>query len=320
MSAKHRPTKIAKPRSLPEQPEQAGPEDRLKRLLGCDHVEFLRHENYCAIGERDSLTGLSAWGYLRRIPEDESVSYGDMKEAGPPESAEAYLKALSPDPEAEGELYFFLPYASGSDYSGSTVERSNYKVFLEDHGKQPFVWDCYGGFGTYAVVIGLTGLLQCEEDTFDMILEIIEGLGNYPCIDDEALSELEMEGADEAWECWAASDFLKALEKKFDDVEFHFPDGSLRRFFEDMREQGNQYWECEGYGHDMWINIDFVVSGICWDDVEQYAIRYVVSWVDIGEQTEEYFHEEEAAQRAEALRGMGYDGAHYKQSEPSVCC
>ena len=48
-----------------------------------------------------------------------------MKPADCPESAVKYLEGLSTDATEEGEFYFFLPYASGSDYSGSTVEKAN---------------------------------------------------------------------------------------------------------------------------------------------------------------------------------------------------
>ena len=85
-----------------------------------------------------------------------------MQPADCPESAVKYLEALSTDATEEGELYFFLPYASGSDYSGSTVEKANCREFLESYGEEAFVWEAHGGFDTYAVVLGLTGLLECR--------------------------------------------------------------------------------------------------------------------------------------------------------------
>jgi len=59
-----------------------------------------------------------------------------MQPADCPESAVKYLEALSTDATEEGELYFFLPYASGSDYSGSTVEKANCREFLESYGEE----------------------------------------------------------------------------------------------------------------------------------------------------------------------------------------
>ena len=167
-----------------------------------------------------------------------------------------------------------MPYASGSDYSGSTVEKANCREFLESYGEEGFVWEAHGGHNTYAVVLGLTGLLECPDDTFDAILGIVEGLEDYPLIDDEALSTLETEGADEAWESWVAGDFRCALEKKFDGVEFEWPpDSDLRPFFEKRAEKANEYWFNEGYGPDMYIRLDKIVEGIDLDALAPYAIR-----------------------------------------------
>ena len=206
-------------------------EERLARVKKLANVDFLHYQDYCPQGPSSRYSGLQEWGYTRRIdPDSKTVSYGDlMQPADCPESAVKYLEALSTDATEEGELYFFLPYASGSDYSGSTVEKANCREFLESYGEEAFVWEAHGGFDTYAVVLGLTGLLECADDTFDAILGIIEGLENYPLIDDETLSNLETEGADEAWESWVASDFRRALEKKFDGVDFEWPsDSDLR--------------------------------------------------------------------------------------------
>ena len=207
-------------------------EARIKKLANLD---CLHYQDYCPQGPSSRYSGLQEWGYTRRIdPDSKAVSYGDlMKPADCPDSAVAYLEALSTDATEEGELYFFLPYASGSDYSGSTVEKANCREFLESYGEESFVWEAHGGYDTYAVVLGLTGLLECAVDTFDAILDIIEGLEDYLLIDDEALSNVEMEGADEAWESWVAGDFRRALEKKFDGVDFEWPsDSDLRPFFE----------------------------------------------------------------------------------------
>ena len=291
-------------------------EERFARIRKLANLELLRYEDYCPQGPSSRYSGLQEWGYTRRIdPDSKAVSYGDLKPADCPESAVKYLEALSTDATEEGELYFFLPYASGSDYSGSTVEAANHKEFLESYGEEAFVWESHGGFNTYAVVLGLTGLLECADDTFNAILDIIEGLENYPLIDDEALSKLESDNANEAWESWVAGDFRRALEKKFDSAEFDWPaDSDLRAFFEKKAEKANEYWFNEGYGPDMYIRVDKVVEKVEWDDVAQYAIRYLVSYVDVGQQEEEYFNESEAIERVESLRAAGFIGASYSVS------
>ena len=250
-------------------------EERLERVKKLANVDFLHYQDYCPQGPSARYSGLQEWGYTRRIdPDSKAVSYGDlMQPADCPDSAVAYLEALSTDATEEGELYFFLPYASGSDYSGSTVEKANCREFLESYGEEAFVWEARGGFDTYAVVLGLTGLLECADDTFDAILGIIEGLEDYPLIDDEALSNLECTLADEAWDSWVAADFRRDLEKKFSGVEFEWPsDSDLRPFFEKRAEKANEYWFNEGYGPDMYIRVDKIVEGIDLDNLADYTV------------------------------------------------
>jgi hypothetical protein len=286
---------------------------RVKKLL---RIEFLRYEDYCPQGPSKRYSGLQDWGYVRRIdPDCKTVSYGDLKPADCPESATAYLESLSEDSTEEGELYFFLPYASGSDYSGSTVEKANHRAFQESYGQESFVWEATGGFDTYATVIGLTGLLECPDDAFDLIMGVIEGLDRYPLIDDEALSNLETEGADEAWESWVASDFRRALEKKFDGIDFDWPnDADLRSFFEQKREKANEYWESESCGPSVFVRVEKVAEGIALADLDKWIVKYIVSWVDVGQETEEYTSETEAIERVESLRAAGFIGASYVEA------
>ena len=283
---------------------------RLQRLRAVRNVRFLHYEDYRALS-RNSEGWSRDWGYVRRA--DGAGSYGDYKETSAPDCAEDYLRALSTDDCAPGELYFYVPYASGSDYSGSTVERSNYLSFLESYGDNSFVHQVYGGYDTYAAAIGLTGLLTCADDTADSILEALEGLADYPVLDEEALSTLEMEGADSAWECWAADDFVKALRAKFDGVaDLDLPTGdALRSFFEEKREECNVYWYCEGCGHDMYVDIKAVVAGIDYADVDGFARSYRVTYTELGACWEDYATESEAAARVEQLLAIGFYGTSY---------
>jgi hypothetical protein len=294
-------------------------EERLERIKKLANLDLLRYEDYCPQGPSSRYSGLQEWGYTRRIdPDSKAVSYGDLKPADCPENAVNYLGALSTDATEEGEVYFFLPYASGSDYSGSTVEKANHKEFLESYGEEQFVCEAHGGFDTYAVVLGLTGLLECADDTFNAILDIIEGLEDYPLINDEALSTLESDLADEAWDCWVAGDFRRALEKKFDCAEFEWPsDSDLRTFFEKKAEKANEYWFNEGYGPDMYIRVDRIVEGIDLDDLADYTLLFVVTYVDVGQETEEFTSESEAIERVDSLRAAGFIGASYTVVSPA---
>ena len=58
-------------------------------------------------------------------------------------------------------------YLSGSDYSGSLVERSNYEAFQEQFASGADIWwvSVSGGHGTYGIVIDVTLVpAEVEED------------------------------------------------------------------------------------------------------------------------------------------------------------
>ena len=129
------------------------------------------------------------WRTFDRIDAGDSASYGDFT------------------PDVDG-AYFLSDFLSGSDYSGCLVERANYREFLEQFGELDGVHEVYGGHGTYAVAVRIDALT-------DEMAELFAGLEDYPLIDDESHSELEMEAAEEAWDSWARSDFCRAVESQF---------------------------------------------------------------------------------------------------------
>lgn len=295
-------------------------ERRIERIRNLPNIQPLRYESYEALYPSDRHLGNQVWGYVRRA--DGSASYGDFKDDDWPESAEAYLGALCEDSMETEELYFYVPCASGSDYSGSTVEAANAKCIEDTYEEQEWVHPVYGGYNTFAVAIGLTGLLTCDDDTFDEFCETLEGLENYPVIDEDALYVLEAEKTDEAWESWVKGDFVRALEKEHGGcIEFEWPDDpELRSFFNEYAEKANTYWYCEGSGPDMYVDVDAVVKETDFDDYSKWAVRYEVSYNDCGEHREEFYCEDDARERTDALRADGHIGATYATVEPVATC
>ncbi len=226
------------------------------------------------------IEGIRPLRYVGNDPIGRSVSCGDF-----------YVT----DRFVDEDIYFYVPYTTGSDYSGCTITWANYKTFEE------YDDDCihlvHGGYNTYGIVINATKL--CDSEIFEVIIETLESLENYPLIDDNLLAEVEMELVEEAWECWAKDDFERVLEEKFSFADFNFPD--LREFFEEKREEA---WECEGYGPSMWIDIVDVVKEIEFNDVVEWAVKYTVTWNDTGECR--YYDSEIAEARAKQLRGRGF--------------
>lgn len=115
----------------------------------------------------------------------------------------------------KGKIFVFeIPYCSFSDYSGCTVERSNYKDIKDNFEGLDGLYFFSGGHGTQALALDLRTVYL---DRVDEIHDIIAGLENYPVIDESTLSELEMEMEDEAWNSYGCSDFRDALQKEFSD-------------------------------------------------------------------------------------------------------
>jgi hypothetical protein len=151
-------------------------------------------------------------------------------------------------------------YLSGSDYSGTLVERSNRDCWREDFASGEDQWwvEVSGGYGTFAIVVRLDSLP-------DDAIEFLEKLSTYPLADEDAHSRLEMDAQNEAWDNWAAQDFVRALEKKFD-CEIDGAAEDLFTVFCELMESTNTYWENE-QGDSMYVDMGRIVKGATEADV-----------------------------------------------------
>jgi hypothetical protein len=154
---------------------------------------------------------------------------------------------------------FFVPgLLSGSDYSGSLVERSNHKAFEEAFSRGENKWwkTVYGGHGTFAVVIDLKKVPKKRETE---LKDFFNALENYPLADEDLHSNMEIEAQDEAWKSWARGDFKKALEKHFGFTFDEVDDEKVFELFQRASDRANEYWINE-QGGDMWIDVEKVVK------------------------------------------------------------
>ena len=191
--------------------------------------------------------------YRDTKPEDLArLSYGD-------------LKPLDKHQEPTDTDFVTPELLSGSDYcSSGSVEVSNHRVWLERYGKLPNVYDVYGGYGTFAVAIRLDSL------TPEMI-EDLNALEDYPVLDEEDHSEVEMEAEQESWENCYRSDFTKALAQKFPDLEDVIEDLSTEQvdtLFYALMERTNTYWEHES-GNNAYVDLDRVIKGATEQDIKE---------------------------------------------------
>ena len=176
------------------------------------------------------------------------------------------------------EWMFEPDYMTYSDYSGSVVERANCQEFLEQFKDVEGVYETTGGYGTRGVAISLSAI------TGDM-LDLLDALNDYPVIDDEALSELEMDLENEDWESWISYDFKRALHKKFDQEEEDgnpetcsedwidaLTEDQLYTLYRERCDKTGTYWEPEsavgGY-----VDIDRLVEGMTIEDLPDAEVK-----------------------------------------------
>lgn len=207
---------------------------------------------------------ISRW-QTDRIEPGQEYPYGRFDKAGD----------IKGDPDAP--VWVEVEYATGSDYSGGTVNRANYEKIKEEFSDNPDIAFLYGGWGTF-------GVLVREEPTTDEVRDLIAGLENYPVVDEEALSEHENKLSEEAWDSWARSDFMSEIPKHLGgDLDPSSPeyeaieqavetlddrddsDGSrathgLYELFRAAMEATNTYWEPDGTG--MHVDVKRVTKGV----------------------------------------------------------
>lgn len=162
-----------------------------------------------------------------------------------------------------------LPAAlTGSDYSGSLVERSNHKVWSETFAAGEGVWwaDVCGGHSTFAIAIEIAAV---PADALTEVVEFLDGLHDYPIADDDVHSALEMEAQGEAWVSWGRREFVSELEKTHNVDLSDVADDKIDALFETALETANEYWSNQ-QGSDCYINIGRVVlRGVSDDDVAE---------------------------------------------------
>lgn len=160
-------------------------------------------------------------------------------------------------------------YLMGGDYANScSVEIANRKVFMEKFGDVDGVYELYGGYGSFGVAI----LASVDNDE---MAELLASLNNYPVIDDDALSETEMELQEEAWDNWAQSDFVSALEKfnEIEDLDDWLDGDEVYQLFHWASDEIGQWWECESGGN-MYINVEAIAQHCTMDDIRRFSSKW----------------------------------------------
>jgi hypothetical protein len=170
-------------------------------------------------------------------------------------------------------LLWVPDYCQSGDYGGAVHYRSNANVLLEDFSS-PQCRELYGSYGSHGVAIDPRYL--SEE-----LLESLQSLESYPVLDEDALSHLEIELQEEAWENWASSDFSRRLESLLSEILSaadwqnaedwaeqsiaNLSEDQLWTLFFDAAESANLYWENQH--NDAWIDVERVAESLSEDQL-----------------------------------------------------
>ena len=148
----------------------------------------------------------------------------------------------------DGALFVFVPDdAMGSDYGGSgAVSKSNARALRELAEELKLsdgagFWTLSGGHSSYGVAFRLN--LRSAE-----LVRVLEGLADYPLIDEELHSETECEEQSESWSNVYARDFARELESEHALDLSGVEDSALFQLFETARDSANVYWTHETDG------------------------------------------------------------------------
>lgn len=165
------------------------------------------------------------------------------------------------------ETDYLLPeYCGFSDYSGSPVERANAEAFMEMYGNKEHIFMVYGGYGTEQLAIRLDAIT-------DEILEILNELQDYPCVDDEKLSQLEMEIENESLP-GILSNLTRELRRKFGDDDGALWDAiedceNFEPFLREKMEKLNIYPEFES-AVSCYIDVDKVAKSTTIEELKAF--------------------------------------------------
>ena len=113
--------------------------------------------------------------------------------------------------QADADCFTHSLFTSG-DYSGCAAQAANRRALLENTKlcEKLGIEELNESYSTDSVLFPIAALQDSE------ILELFKSLENYPCLDDELLSEIESELENECFESFGLSDFRRHVESVTD--------------------------------------------------------------------------------------------------------
>jgi len=174
-------------------------------------------------------------------PISDSVSFGNLTEIS---------RQNNLDNTPIDELFLMSKYLQYGDYDNSCmVERSNVKVFLEEFGELDFIFKVWGVYGSTGIAIALKGLMDTvNEEISERIIEVLNSLNDYPCIDDEDMSNMEYEAFIESLDSFEISNCNKLLATQYLVNVDDYDQDKLKDVLIESDRHGNPSWMIEAGG------------------------------------------------------------------------
>lgn len=201
-------------------------------------------------------------------------------------------------PRARSTDFYGPPATMWSDYSGSLVDKANVQALANEYGDAEGVIEIYGSHGT-------SGIAFRVEDVTPEMAEAFAALQDYPILNEELHTELELEAQQEAWDSFVRTDFKAALGKNgkawldeiggevladdpqlysevedaLEDIAEQIDEEELFRLFNEAADKANVYWLNE-QGDSVSIDVDRIAEEVTIADLLELAQKDFRALVD----------------------------------------
>jgi hypothetical protein len=180
-----------------------------------------------------------------------------------------------------------LPYTSGSDYQGQSIEVSNFRAIWRDFSETvPELYRVSGDYGSYGLLVERS-VLSSTSEHHTALVEVIKRLEDVYCIYDDNLEcEVELEAQSEAWDAWVKHDYRRGLENAGileEDSEDRVNDDTLFECLRLVVDSANLEWINE-FGNSAHIDVDRAVQNTAPEDIDQ-AIENMAAYRSTSDHT-----------------------------------
>jgi hypothetical protein len=174
------------------------------------------------------------------------------------DSINNYERIKSTDVIKETDFYTSDHFESG-DYNGSIVGLTNCRSILEEYPGIEGITQVHGSYSYKTLLIRLD-VLNNNQDLQDLVFS----LEDYPCLDDELLSELEQEAKEESLDD-ILHDFVRQLNDRFNYNFEALSNDFVSALFHELERDSNAEWYFEHTN--AWFSVKNMLSRLDQPDI-----------------------------------------------------